>query len=130
MPNDKNAQSKNPVAKPAANSELKTDKQPKEKKGLLEGLNLRKRFSRAAAFVIRYQVVIMAVFVGGLLGITAIRMLHYANPTMNQDKYQQDLSQFKTVHIDKKTVDRINQLNDTGVAPGTDITNRTNPFAE
>jgi hypothetical protein len=84
MPNDKNAQSKNPVAKPAANSELKTDKQPKEKKGLLEGLNLRKRFSRAAAFVIRYQVVIMAVFVGGLLGITAIRMLHYANPTMNQ----------------------------------------------
>jgi hypothetical protein len=102
------------------------DKQKKNAKP-----NPSKSFNNFIKKVSKYQAAIMLIVVGGLLALTALRMLHYANPPADDKKIQENLTKFKKIHIDQKTVQRIEQLKDSEAAPGTSIENsRTNPFAE
>jgi hypothetical protein len=90
-----------------------------------------KELSKLLSLFIKYQVVIIVLLIGGLLTITALRMLHYANPASDDVRIQENLSKFKKIHIDQKTVRRIEQLQDSNVSAGTKLeNNRTNPFSE
>jgi hypothetical protein len=90
-----------------------------------------KDINKLLRIVIKYRVAVIMIFIGGLLTLTALKMLHYSDPPADDARIQENLSKFKKIRIDQKTVQRIDQLQDSQVAPGTSIENgRTNPFAE
>jgi hypothetical protein len=131
---DQNAQAKEhdssqdaplpPKAKESAGKTAAT--KPKRK-----SLKPNKEISKLLSLLIKYQVAIILLLIGGLLALTALRMLHYANPASDDARVQENLSKFKKIHIDQKTVQRIEQLKDSNVSAGTKIeNNRTNPFSE
>jgi hypothetical protein len=96
-----------------------------------KNLKPNKEISKLLSLLIKYQVAIILLLIGGLLALTALRMLHYANPASDDARVQENLSKFKKIHIDQKTVQRIEQLKDSNVSAGTKIeNNRTNPFSE
>jgi hypothetical protein len=79
----------------------------------------------------RYQSTIIALAVVGLLGLTALRMLHYTDPPVDENQVQANLSKFKQIRIDSKTVQKIQQLQNSGTRTGPQIeTGRSNPFSE
>jgi hypothetical protein len=94
-------------------------------------LDLKGQLAAKTRLVVRYQATIIALIVAGLLGLTALRMLHYTDPPVDESRVEQNLGKFKQVRIDSKTVQKINQLQNGGAAPGPQIENgRTNPFSE
>jgi hypothetical protein len=107
------------------------DKPALEKQKKKRYLKPTKQFDKSVKFISKYQVAVVLIVIGGLLALTALRMLHYSNPPANDARIQENLSKFKKIYIDQKTVQRIEQLQDSKVSPGTNIQNgRTNPFAE
>jgi hypothetical protein len=94
-------------------------------------LDAKRQLREALNLAARYQVTIIAVAVVGLLALTALRMMHYADPATDDSKVQDNLSKFKQVHIDQKLVQRINQLNDSHTSASPSLgSNRSNPFSE
>src|SRR5438132_1829807 len=80
--------------------------------------DLKSRAKAKAAAATRYQTTIIALAVAGLLGLTALRMLHYTNPPADANRVEQNLSKFKQIRIDSKTVQKIKQLQNSGTTTG------------
>jgi hypothetical protein len=79
----------------------------------------------------RFQITIITLAVVGLLAITALRMMHYADPAADDTRVQENLSKFKQIHIDQKTVQKIKSLKDSQTSTSPNIEgNRSNPFSE
>jgi hypothetical protein len=94
-------------------------------------LDLRSRLGGILQVVSHFQTTIIALAVVGLLAITALRMLQYTDPAVDQDRLQANLSKFKQIRIDSQTVSKIRQLQGSGTTTGPVIeTGRTNPFSE
>ena len=94
-------------------------------------LDLKGRLKVVIKFADRYQMTIIALAVAGLLGVTALRMLHYTDPPVDETRVEQDLAKFKQIRIDSKTVQKIQQLQNSGTSTGPQLEDgRTNPFSE
>jgi hypothetical protein len=94
-------------------------------------IDIKGKLQKKLKIVAKYQAPIMAIIIAGLLTLTALRMLHYANPTPDDAKVKENLSKFKKINIDSKTVERIKKLSDSNSSTGANIEkNRTNPFSE
>ena len=79
----------------------------------------------------RFQITIITLAVFGLLAITALRMMHYADPATDDAKVQANLSKFQQIHINQKVVQKIKSLNDNQTSINPNIEgNRSNPFSE
>jgi hypothetical protein len=101
---------------------------PAEKKS---NLNFVPQIKKAIQTAQHYQVPIIIIAVSGLLAITALRMLHYANPEIDDLRVQENTTKVKQVRINQKVVERIRQLGkDDKPAKADKETGRTNPFAE
>jgi hypothetical protein len=93
--------------------------------------DIKSQLKAKAKLAARYQSTIIALAVVGLLGLTTLRMLHYTDPPVDENRVEQNLSKFKQIRIDSKTVQKINQLQNSGTRTGPQIENgRTNPFSE
>jgi hypothetical protein len=107
----------------AANKGGKPQQKPKA--------DLKSQLQAKLKLLARYQTTIIALAIVGLLGLTALRMLHYTDPPIDENHVEQNLSKFKQIRVDSKTVQRIQQLQNSGTKTGPVIENgRTNPFSE
>lgn len=96
-----------------------------------EKVDLKSQLRAKLALAARYQTTIIALAVVGLLGLTALRMLHYTDPPVDENRVEENLSKFKQIRIDPKVVQKIDQLQKGGTSTGPIIENgRTNPFSE
>jgi type II secretory pathway component PulM len=100
-------------------------------KGQLNLKEIKRKVQKWLQLVSRYQNTIIALTVALLLALTALRMLRYMDPPVNDAQVQKNLNQFKQVRIDQKTVQKIKQLQGTGATASPKLGNgRTNPFSE
>src|SRR3954464_15649419 len=93
--------------------------------------DIKSQLKAKAKLAARYQSTIIALTVVGLLGLTTLRMLHYTDPPVDENRVEENLSKFKQIRIDPKVVQKINQLQQGGTTTGPQIKNgRNNPFSE
>jgi hypothetical protein len=79
----------------------------------------------------RYESTIISLAVAILLAATALRMLHYMDPPVDDTQVQSIISKSKQVHIDPKIVQKLQQLQDSGTSTSSNVeSGRTNPFNE
>ena len=117
--------------KPQEVKAAKSDKTVIPKKPKKSSANLKYQIHKGLNLVIKFQVVIIAVSIGLLLAITALRMISYSNPSASDEKIQQNLSKLKKINIDPKVVERIEQLSDTQTSTNVNVRDsRNNPFSE
>ena len=96
-----------------------------------EKLDLRSQLQAKLKLAAKYQTTIIALAIAGLLGLTALRMLHYTDAPVDENRVEQNLSKFKQIRIDSKTVQKIQQLQNSGTNTGPQLeSGRSNPFNE
>lgn len=96
------------------------------------GLNdIKRQGEHWLQLALHYQTTIIALAVALLLAFTALRMLRYTDPPVDDNQVQQNLSKFKQVRINPKLVQKIEQLQDSGASAAPNLEGgRTNPFSE
>jgi hypothetical protein len=93
--------------------------------------DIKKQLQGVLTQAVRFQVTIIALVVVGLLALTALRMLHYSDPGSDEARVQDNISKFKQIHLDHKTVQKINSLSSSQTSTSPNIeNNRSNPFSE
>jgi hypothetical protein len=93
--------------------------------------DIKKQLSHVLATAEHYETTIIAVAVAVLLTLTSLRMLHYMDPPIDDNKVQDILSKNKKIRIDSSIVDKLKQLQDSGTTAPTKVeSNRSNPFTE
>jgi hypothetical protein len=107
----------------------------KKKEGVDQGQKpgggIKQQIAQVATIVNRYQTTLVAIFVALLLAVTSLRMLHYMNPPVDDEKVQDALSKNTKIRIDPKVVQKIEQLQDSGTTTTPQVeSGRTNPFTE
>jgi hypothetical protein len=114
---------KGKIADDAGQAGVKTDKNPSG--------DIKKQLGRVLKLAAHYETTIIAVAVAALLTLTSLRMLHYMDPPIDDNKVQDILTKNKKIRIDPKVVDNLKQLQDSGTTAPTHVdSNRTNPFTE
>ena len=94
-------------------------------------LDIKKRGRQLLKITSRYQVTIIVLAIAGLLAITALRMLRYMDPPIDDSQVQLNLAKYEQTHIDPKVVQKIQQLQNSGTSVTPNIqSGRTNPFSE
>jgi hypothetical protein len=116
------------IGKKDAENPNQSSGKPKNKMDIKE---LKRQAQKGLRLAGRYQTTIIALGVALLLAVTALRMLRYMDPPLDDNRVQQNLSKFKQVRIDQKTVQKIKSLQDSGASTNTSLqTGRNNPFSE
>lgn len=81
--------------------------------------------------LLKYEIIVVAVIVGGILGFTTLRMLNYTNPPADAERSSENLKKLKRITIDPKVIEKIKQLSDSETSTSANIDqNRNNPFSE
>jgi len=94
-------------------------------------LDLKPKLKAGLKLLNHHEATVVALAVSLLLAATALRMLHYMDPPVDDTKVQENLSKVKRIRIDSKTTQRLTQLQESGTSTGTNLGGgRTNPFSE
>lgn len=101
----------------------------KEKLNVVQ--SLKRQSKQLGQRILRYQATIIFLAVAGLLALTAVRMLRYSSPPINDARVQQNIAKYQKTRIDPKIVQKIKALQSGGGTSTPNIQNgRTNPFSE
>jgi hypothetical protein len=93
--------------------------------------NLNNQLKRILKLTAHYETTIIAIAVAAVLAATSLRMLHYVDPPIDDSRVQDIVAKNKKVRIDPKTVQKLQQLQDSGSTPTVKVENgRINPFTE
>jgi|GEM_PF-5385507 len=94
-------------------------------------VDLKSQLKQLLDLASRYETSIIALLIAGLLTVTALRMLRYTDPPIDDTKVQAALSKNTKTRIDPKVVQKIGQLQDSGTTTTPQVeSGRTNPFSE
>jgi hypothetical protein len=77
-----------------------------------------------------YQVPIIIIAISVLLSLTALRMMHYANPDADEGRIEANSTKFKQVRINQKIVEKVRELGKDAPPIDHTQTGRINPFSE
>ncbi len=96
-----------------------------------QSLSLKHYGRSIASNLLKYEIIVVAIIVGGILGFTTLRMLNYTNPSADAGRLSENLTKLKRITIDPTVIEKIKQLSDSQTSTSANVDqNRSNPFSE
>lgn len=93
-------------------------------------INYKALQQKVVQFALQYHVIITVVVTILLVGFAVFRVSMLSNPSIDQEFIDDKSAELKRVQFDEAAIDRIQNLQDSGVDIESEFSNRENPFNE